>query len=142
MKNDHKRKGSVLKMKDQCNINIKKKQVIVMHELGVVIEVVKTVERVALEQNLKEIDTVVLQIGELSSMIPKYVEQCYPAAVDGTILENTKLEIEILPGNALCKDCKKVFRLIEHRHQCPTCNTRNWELLSGREFFIKEIVAC
>lgn len=112
-----------------------------MHELGVVIEVVKTVERVAVEEDLTQIDTVVLQIGELSSMIPKYVEQCYPAAADGTILEKTKLEIEILPGNALCKDCKKVFRLLEYHHQCPICNTRNWDLLSGREFFIKEIVA-
>ena len=42
-------------------------------------------------------------------MIPMYIEQCYPAAVDGTILEDTKLEIEILPGNALCKDCNKSF---------------------------------
>ena len=112
-----------------------------MHELGVVIEVVKTVERVSVEQNLKKIDTVVLQIGELSSMIPRYVEQCYPAAVDGTILEGTKLQIEVLPGNALCKECNKVFRLLEHNRQCPICGSQHWELLSGREFYIKEIVA-
>ena len=35
-----------------------------VHELGVGIEVVKTVERVVLEQNLSKVDTVVLQIGE------------------------------------------------------------------------------
>ena len=67
-------------------------------------------ERVALQQQLSEIQTLVLQIGELSSMIPHYVEECFPAAADGTLLENTRLEIEILPGNALCGHCRKVYK--------------------------------
>lgn len=113
-----------------------------MHELGVVIEVVKTVEKVAKEQKLTKIDTLVLQIGELSSMVPMYIEQCFPAAVDGTILEDTKLEIEILPGNAICKECSKVFNLIKNHSKCPDCGSDHWQLLGGREFFIKEVIAC
>ena len=113
-----------------------------LHELGVVIEVVRVVEKIAKENQLAKIDTLVLQIGELSSMIPMYIEQCYPAAVDGTILEETKLEIEILPGNALCKDCNKVFNLIQNHKKCPNCGSIHWEILSGREFFIKEVIAC
>lgn len=113
-----------------------------LHELGVVIEVAKTVERVVLEQNLNKVDTIILQIGELSSMIPRYIRECYPAAVDGTILQNTKLEIEILPGNGICKDCNKVFNLLENNRKCPKCKSQNWELLCGKEFMIKEIIAC
>ncbi len=112
-----------------------------MHELGVVMEVVKAVEKVAAEQRLTEIETLVLQIGELSSMIPRYVEACFPVAADGTILENTKLVIEILPGNGLCKDCNKVFNLLQSKQLCPHCGGCRWELLGGREFYIKEIVA-
>ncbi|RDY24337.1 hydrogenase maturation nickel metallochaperone HypA [Romboutsia maritimum] len=113
-----------------------------MHELGVVIEVVKTVKKIAIEQQLTKIDTLVLQIGELSSMIPRYIEQCYPAAVDGTILQDTKLKIEILPGNGICKNCNKVFNLLENNRKCPKCQSKDWELLCGKEFMIKEIVAC
>ncbi|WP_346936055.1 hydrogenase maturation nickel metallochaperone HypA [Clostridium sp.] len=113
-----------------------------MHELGVVIEVVKTVEIFAEKNGLTKIDTIVLQIGELSSMIPKYIESCYPAAVDGTRLQDTKLKIEILPGNAICKKCKKVFNIIENNSKCPNCTSEGWELLCGKEFMIKEIVAC
>lgn len=113
-----------------------------MHELGVVIEVIKTVEGIVKQNNLTKVDKLVLQIGELSAMIPKYIEACYPAAVDGTLLQETKLEIEILPGNALCKKCNKVFNLIENSSKCPYCESKEWELLSGREFMIKEIVAC
>lgn len=113
-----------------------------VHELGVVIEVVKAVEKIAAKEQLTKIDTLVLQIGELSSMIPMYIRQCYPAAVDGTLLQDTKLEIEILPGNALCKDCHKVFNFLKNKGRCPYCGCDKYELLSGKEFNIKEIVAC
>lgn len=118
------------------------KEVIFLHELGVVIEVIKTVENIALKNGLTKIETLVLQIGELSSMIPRYIEACYPAAVEGTLLQDTKLKIEILPGNGICKKCNKVFNLIEHNSKCPSCQSEVWELLGGKEFMIKEIVAC
>lgn len=113
-----------------------------MHEIGVMIEVVKMVENFARENKVTKIEKLVLQIGELSPMIPRYIEECYPAAVYGTSLEETKLEIEILPGNGICKDCNKVFNLIENKNKCPHCGSRNWEILCGKEFMIKEIVAC
>lgn len=113
-----------------------------MHELGVVFEIIKTVENFAKINQLKKIDTLVLQIGELSSMIPRYIEACYPAAVEGTVLQDTKLEIEVLPGNGICKKCNKVFNLIENSNKCPKCGSKHWELLCGKEFMIKEIIAC
>jgi hydrogenase nickel incorporation protein HypA/HybF len=117
-------------------------QVNILHELGVVIEVINTVESFAKNNGLEKIDTLVLQIGELSSMIPRYIEACYPIAVEGTLLQDSKLKIEVLPGNALCRKCGKVFNIIENHSKCPSCGDMRWELLSGREFMIKEIVAC
>ena len=70
-----------------------------MHEISVVMSVVDTVQKFAELNQVKCIDTLVLQIGELSSMIPKYVEACYPAAIEGTFMADTKLKIEIIPGN-------------------------------------------
>jgi hydrogenase nickel incorporation protein HypA/HybF len=113
-----------------------------MHELGVILEVIKTVENFARKNGLTKINTLVIQIGELSSMIPRYIEACYPAAVDGTLLQKTKLIIEIVPGNAICKECSKVFNLIENKSKCPKCGSEDWEILCGKEFVIKEIIAC
>jgi hydrogenase nickel incorporation protein HypA/HybF len=113
-----------------------------LHELGVLAEVISTVEDFAVKNGLTKIDTLVLQIGELSSIIPKYVEDCYPAAADGTMLQETKLRIEILPGNAVCKSCSKVFNLIESKKKCPHCGHDTWEMLGGKEFRIKEVIAC
>jgi hydrogenase nickel incorporation protein HypA/HybF len=111
-----------------------------MHELGVVIEVIKTIEDFAQKNELTKIHTLIIQIGELSSIIPRYFEACYPVAVDGTLLQDTNLEIEILPGNAICKNCDKVFNLIENNSKCPNCGSTG-ELLCGKELIIKEIIA-
>lgn len=110
-----------------------------MHEVGVVMEIVETVETFAKRNQVTVIDTLVLQIGELSSMIPRYIEACFPAAVDGSILEHSKLEIELLPANGLCRACKKVFHIVEHNGICPVCNSSKMDILSGKEFMIKEI---
>lgn len=104
-------------------------------------EVVKSVERVAQAHKIKEIQKIVLQIGELSSMIPKYVEACYPAAVDGTMLAHTELEIEVIPANGRCKACSHLFHLTQHQDGCPRCYHTEWELLRGKEFLIKEMIA-
>lgn len=113
-----------------------------MHELGIVAEVVRVVEGIAQKQNVTKIDTLVLQIGELSSVVPYYVEQCYPAAAYGTMLEHTRLQIEVLPANGRCKACGQVYNVVQNRRVCPACCGGEVELLGGREFLIKEIVAC
>ena len=111
-----------------------------MHELGVVFEIIKTVEKVAIEQNIEEIDTIVMEVGELSSIVPMYLEECFPAAIDNRLrFKNTKLKIEIIPGEAKCLQCSKVFNVVENKGYCPECNSFDKELLRGREFIIKEI---
>ncbi|MDF2905483.1 MAG: hydrogenase nickel incorporation protein HypA [Herbinix sp.] len=113
-----------------------------MHELGVLIEIVKQVEQIAVTNEVDRIESLVLQIGELSSMVPDYMKKLYPAAIEGTVLEDSTLEIEVIPANGLCKDCKKVFNLVNEKGTCPICKSKNFELLSGKEFMIKQITCC
>lgn len=111
-----------------------------MHELGILMEIVKTVEKFAVENQVDTIETLVLQIGEISSVIPEYMKKVYSAAVEGTMLEQTELEIEILPANGRCLDCGTQFHATVCGGVCPSCGSRNMKIISGRDFFIKEIV--
>lgn len=113
-----------------------------MHELGIMYHIVEQVLRVVETNQLKEVEAIVLQVGELSSVVPRYLHACFPAAVDGTVLENTKLEVEVLTANGLCGSCKKVYPLLEHKKVCPECKNEQLEMISGREFYLKEIRAC
>lgn len=112
-----------------------------MHELGIVYEVINVVDRFVVENNLTKVDKIVLQVGELSQAIPRFIEQCYPAAVSETPYEETKLEIEVLPANGRCRSCKEIYNVINHRKICPKCHQEDYQLISGQEFNIKEIVA-
>ncbi len=111
----------------------------IMHEIGVVREVVKTVLRYVEEHNVKEVSEIVVDIGELSLIVPKYVEDLYPACVAGTPLEDTKLIINITPGLAICNDCDEIFNVVENKGCCPKCNSFDKDVLSGRDFMIKQI---
>lgn len=112
-----------------------------MHELGILYHVVKQVMKVADENRLTEVEAVVLQVGELSPVIPRYLHACYPAAVDGTLLEKARLEVEILPANAVCLHCGKVFAVLKNDGICPHCGDSRHDVISGKEFYIKEIRA-
>ncbi|WP_459583766.1 hydrogenase/urease maturation nickel metallochaperone HypA, partial [Enterobacter hormaechei] len=41
-----------------------------MHELSLVMEVVRRVDAIAKSNNVSEVDTIVLQIGEIATVVP------------------------------------------------------------------------
>ncbi len=113
-----------------------------MHELGILFNVVRTVEDFARKNEVTRIAALVLQVGELSPVVPHYLEACYPAAVDGTLLEGAELKIEVTPGSVRCEPCQRVFNLRASQGKCPHCGAKQYKILSGQEFLIKEILAC
>lgn len=112
-----------------------------MHELGIVFQIVNTLEKVVEEENLPAIDTVVLQVGQLSGVIPIYLDECWPAATDKHLFfKDTKLKIEVVQGLGKCKNCGEIFNIIDNEGYCPKCNSFEKDVISGREFIIKEIL--
>ena len=112
-----------------------------MHELGILYKVTERVLEAVEEHALTEVEAIVLSIGENSGIVPSYLHACFPAAIDGTILEKTKLEVQLVTTNAVCDGCGKVFAITIARGICPKCKSRDHEVISGNEFMIKEIRA-
>ena len=110
-----------------------------MHEICVVRSRCKTVSEYARQNNIEKVAEIVCQIGELSLVIPEYVEDIYPKVVKGTEFEDTKLIIEIIPGLAECDDCDEIFNVVQHEGYCPNCGSFEKTVLSGRDFCVKEI---
>ena len=110
-----------------------------MHEIGIVRQMVRTVTDFARENGLSGIREVVVDCGELSLVIPEYLEKVYPAVIEGSILEQAKLVIEVTPGYAECDACDEIFNVVENRGYCPNCGSFEKKILSGRDFSIREI---
>ena len=111
-----------------------------MHEIGIVRQLLRTVSDFAAENDVRDIREVVVDCGELSLVIPEYVEELYPVVVKGSILENAKLTIHTVPGLAECEDCDEIFNVVEHKGYCPNCGSFDKTVLSGKDFSIREIV--
>ncbi|MEG1461156.1 MAG: hydrogenase maturation nickel metallochaperone HypA, partial [Oscillospiraceae bacterium] len=108
-----------------------------MHELGIISAILKTLDQICIDEELTSIEQITLEVGELSGVVPAYIEDCYPAAVYKTPYEDMKLKMEVVPGIARCKDCGAEFNAMECDLKCPKCKSQNLEALSGREFIIK-----
>ena len=114
-----------------------------MHELGIVFHIIKSVESVAKENALSEIASVTLELGEVSTVIPSYLTDCWKWATDKTdILKGARLEVETIPAVTYCEDCKNTYGTVEYGKTCPYCKSGRTYLLQGQEVNIKEIEAC
>ena len=110
-------------------------------ELGVVFHVIKMVEEVAEENSLSQIESVTLQIGEVSGIIDEYLKKCWKWAVakKSDILKETSLIIEDIPAITYCEDCAKTYETVKYAKICPYCGSEHTYLEQGNEFLIKEI---
>ena len=59
-----------------------------MHEIGLLRQLVRTVTDFAAENEVHDIREVVVDCGELSLVIPEYLEELYPVAAKGSILQD------------------------------------------------------
>lgn len=112
-----------------------------MHELSICYEIVETLEDVVKENQIEEVQKIVLEVGELANVIPMYLYECFPCAVEGTKFEKAELVVETIAGIGQCRKCGNKYQLFPVEGFCPSCGQKDFELLSGREFNIKEIVA-
>ena len=113
-----------------------------MHELSTVYYVFDTVEKLMIDNNLQEVGSVTLQVGEVSGIIPEYLESFWQYARKNTAcFQNTELKIEPIPAVTFCEDCRSTYPTVPQGKTCPHCGSGNTFLLRGNEYNIKEIEA-
>lgn len=73
-----------------------------MHELGVLIQAVKTVDQIAKKNKIKKVKHITLEVGEESGYVPVFLTKLFPVAVEHfPVMQDTKLKIEMVPGRKL-----------------------------------------
>lgn len=112
-----------------------------MHELGLVYQVVKTVDEVVKNNNLVEVNEIVLQVGEMSDVVPQFLEEAWQAAAPTTDYPSAKMTVEVAPAMAECLSCGYEGHVKTFAPDCPHCHSSDLKIISGRQFDIKEIVA-
>jgi len=105
-----------------------------MHELGITQNIVAIVIEHA---KGSKVQRVVLEIGQLSAIMPDAIQFCFDICTQGTALEGAILEIREIPGLARCRQCNTEIPLDKPFGIC-NCGGQ-LDLLTGEELKIKEI---
>ena len=114
-----------------------------MHELGIVFHIIKGVEKTAEENGLTKVASVTVELGEVSSVIPHYLTDCWRWAADKNgLVRESELLIEEIPAVTYCENCEKTYGTVEYGKICPHCGSEKTWLLQGNQVMIKEIEGC
>lgn len=108
-----------------------------MHELPVVIDIVRIMEEESKKHGYKKISQINLVIGELSSIIDESVQMYFEVIAENTPCEGAKLTFEHIPAKLKCLRCGFEF---PHNgsFDCPKCGGESALIKgTGREFYIK-----
>ena len=111
-----------------------------MHELGVVFHIMDDVEEIAKKNSVTGIKSVTLELGEVSTVIPHFLSDCWNWAVNkNELMRGAKLNIEMIPAVTYCEDCSQTYDTVPQGKRCPHCGSFNTWLVQGNEFILKEI---
>lgn len=112
-----------------------------MHELAIVEALLETVIPKAEQGGAKKILEVNFHIGEMSGIVPSCIHEYFALAGKGTIAEGAKLNLKTVPARIRCNTCGYTGIPDKKNYCCPECQSLDFKLTSGREYYIESLLA-
>ncbi len=112
-----------------------------MHELSIMSNILDIVLDHANRHGVNRVNKINLEVGELSDLLPEWMQMYFDFVSKDTIAEKAELCIDRVPARVRCSSCKHEYTMTRENWQftCPSCDSASVELLSGREFKIISI---
>lgn len=112
-----------------------------MHEISVLYKMAELAETVAAKNNVRKITSITVEVGELSGILPVFLEKYYPVVIGNReMLRESNLLIRMVPGEALCDECQTLYNVMKNEGKCPKCQSQGKTILGGRDFVVKNIL--
>ena len=113
-----------------------------MHELLVTKSIFQIVLKHAIKGNVNCVHSVNLEIGALSDLQSEWLQRYFDRLSRGTVVEGAKLKITRVPAVFECNCCHQSFEidsLQENDLSCKHCQSKEVSLITGREYYIKNM---
>jgi len=120
-----------------------------MHEFSIAQQIVEVVLRTAREQQAREVERVVVVIGELALLngeqVKFWVEEMFSHQ---PLTRSARMDLEIRPGRVRCSQCDfegdpptpgPEAHFLSPTLICPRCGQAGLEIREGRECLVKRI---
>ena len=113
-----------------------------MHELPITEGILNIVLRYAETNSVRQVMAIHLQIGKLSDLEDEWIQRYFDYLSKGTMAQGAKLKIERMPIIVQCTACSTSYEAEVTKLGdlvCLTCGEKSSTLLSGREYYIKDM---
>jgi hydrogenase nickel incorporation protein HypA/HybF len=113
-----------------------------MHELQVTERILDIVLKHAAGHDVSQIVRIHLKIGDLSDLEDEWVQRYFDYLSRETLADGAELAIERAPIVLRCEGCGSSYEIRRDQlgsPECPECQDTNCQLVSGREYLIKNI---
>ena len=111
-----------------------------MHELSYMLRLCDAALSELKKHPGKKALSISVEVGELTGVLPYYLDKYYPKAAKGTPLEDASLKIIEIPAEACCDGCGLHYHPSkEADYKCPNCGGISAHFIHGRELCLKEI---
>ena len=115
-----------------------------MHELPIMKSILDIVLKHAERHQVQKIHAIHLEVGLMSDLEEEWMQRYFDYLSEGTIASHAKLKIEWFPIVFMCQDCNQSFEIEKKNLReaaCPNCGRDKLDLVSGREYRIKDMEA-
>ncbi len=110
-----------------------------MHELSIAQNILEIVHQYVPEEQRSEVQSVKVQVGRLSGVVPDSLDFCFSVIIGETPLAGAKLDIQQTPARSRCSQCSTAFEIEGATFNCPSCGGTDLEILSGTELQVIEV---
>ncbi len=107
-----------------------------MHEASLAQNIIDIIKNYNQSIRNRRVVSVSIKIGELMGIYPDSLRFYFSEVSKGTIADGAELIFEECPVNAICRQCKKHFGIMNFENNCPSCNSQNYDINGGSEFEI------
>ena len=110
-----------------------------MHEMSIAQGLLDIIKEEMDKHHATVLRSVRLNIGQLSAIVPESLSFCFEIMTAGTELEGAKLNMEMIPLRGTCRSCKREFEIKDYAFECPYCDSKDIDTISGQELSIVEM---
>lgn len=115
-----------------------------MHELPVTQSILDIVLKHARMNRVHRVHAINLAIGEMSDLEDEWIQKYFDFISRGTLAQGARLVIERIPVVFRCNACGRESEVETGRMKdfgCSGCGCKELALVSGREYYIRDMEA-
>ncbi len=113
-----------------------------MHELPVTERILDVILSHVKRNQVRKVVRVNLRVGELSDLEDEWIQHYFSYLAKDTEAAEAQLVIERVPVVISCNHCSHQFQVdikSLKEIQCPECGEKKGSIVSGKEYYIKDM---